>query len=69
MTEDNKAPLTPDDWKALLGDQDRQHEAADILNQPMTREEEEEAYPRKWRTCKPISTRWRVLRKPAHPSR
>lgn len=44
MTEDNKAPLTPDDWKALLGDQDRQHEAADILNQPMTREEEEEAY-------------------------
>lgn len=44
MNEENKRPMTPDDWKALLGDQEKQHEAADILNQPMTREEEDEAY-------------------------
>lgn len=41
---DKKQTMTADDWRALLGDQERQTEAMDVLNAPFTAEEEDAAY-------------------------
>lgn len=44
MNDPQKPAMTADDWRELLGNQERQNEATDILNAPFTPEEEDAAY-------------------------